>query len=139
MSFPKSATSNQGARNAFLVTGKVEEERIVGLRVLDQPMHCPNDVCLCGLAQRIGLVVGQDHHVLSPISVTLIQEGRHLRNIIDATPQLVRLSNVVNTDEKGFPTARTRRILVPIVRWSTVSKTLTLQRRPGWQGGWLTP
>lgn len=117
----------------------MEEERIVRLRIMNQPMHCPNDVCLCGLAQWIGLVVCQDNHVLSPIPIALVQEGRHRCNIIDATFQLVRLTDIIDTDKEGSPTACTRRILEPIVRWSTMAKTLTLPRRSGRERGWMIP
>ena len=63
------------ARERFLRssdTRVVEEERVVGLGVLDEPVHGAQDVLLGRLAHGVLLVVGQSDHVLA-----LVPKGLH--------------------------------------------------------------
>lgn len=46
------------------LTREMEKQRIVWPRILDEPMHTPQDVGLCRLAQRVSLVFCEGHHVL---------------------------------------------------------------------------
>lgn len=54
------------------LTRVVEEERVVGLSVLNEPVHGAQDVLLSRLAHGILLVVGQSDHVLA-----LVTKGLH--------------------------------------------------------------
>lgn len=53
----------------------MDEERVVGLRVLHQPLHGPKDIGLVGYTHRVLLIVREDDHVLPPIPILLVQKG----------------------------------------------------------------
>ena len=93
------------------LTGVVEEERVVRLVVLDQPMHSAEDVGLGRLAHGVLLVVGQKHHVFTGITKVLIQIGRHVLHIVDAPAQLALLVEIVDSDQKRLPLSGARGIL----------------------------
>ena len=46
----------------------MKEERVVGSRILHQPMHGSQDVLLRRLTHGILLIIGQEHHVLSLVA-----------------------------------------------------------------------
>lgn len=81
------------------VAGKVEEERVVGLSALHQPLHGAYDVGLCGLLHGVGCVVGQDDHVLHLVVVSLDQKGRQIPHVVDAAAQLILLPDVVDSHQ----------------------------------------
>jgi hypothetical protein len=105
--------------------------------IADQPVHGSHDVCFGRLAHRIVLVVGQNHHVFSAISKLVVQETRHSRDIVDATLERVRLSDIIDPDEKGLSRARTVRVLKLVAGGSPVAETLgTLRQRARSGRGW---
>lgn len=94
----------------------MEEKRVVGSSILDQPVHGSQDVLLERLAHGVLLVVGEDDHVLSLVTELLHQVRRHVAHIVDTTPQLAALTKVVDAYEKGFPPAVALRVL-EVVAW----------------------
>lgn len=114
----------------------MEEEGVIGSGVLDEPMHCAQNVLFCWLTHRILLVVSQNDHIISLVSEVLVQKCRHVLHIIDATTQLTSLSKVVDADQKSFPPPCTVRILESISLRSASAKRLHLRRR--WRRGlWI--
>lgn len=87
------------------LTRVVEEERVVGPGILDQPVHGTEDVLLRGLAHGVLLVVGENDHVFPLIAKMLHQVGRHVSDIVDAPSQLAALAKVVDADEQRFSPA----------------------------------
>jgi len=81
----------------------MEEQRIVGLRIFHQPMHCSKNVCFRGLAHRILLVIRQKDHIFSRVPKISIQVCRHILHIIDASSKLTFLTEVIDTNQKRFP------------------------------------
>lgn len=77
----------------------MKEKRVVRLRIFDQPVHCSQYIRLGRNAQWIFLVVGQNNHVLPPIPVSLMEESRHVSNIVDASAKLIRLSDIVDSNQ----------------------------------------
>lgn len=49
----------------------MEEEGVIGLGTLDEPMHGAQNVLLSGLAHLILLVVGEYDHVFPPVAKLL--------------------------------------------------------------------
>lgn len=76
----------------------MNQQRVVWPRPLDQPVHSPQDIGFGRDAQLMLLVVGEDHHVFSPVTMLLMEEHRHIRDIIDAAMQFARLTDVVYAD-----------------------------------------
>jgi hypothetical protein len=62
-------------------------------------MHCTQYIRLSWNAQGILLVVGENNHVLPPIPVPLMEESRHVSDIVDASAKLIRLSEIVDSDQ----------------------------------------
>ena len=110
----------------------MEEERIIRLRVSHQPMHGPQDVGLGWLAHGILLVVCQDDHILPRISEILVQVGGHILDIVDTTPQLTPLVEIIDAYQKRFAPTRTVRVLVRIMLWRPRAKGLSAV---GWRWG----
>jgi len=50
----------------------MEKERVVRSGILDEPMHCPQDVLLRGLAHRVLLVIREDHHIIPLVAEILV-------------------------------------------------------------------
>lgn len=76
----------------------MEEERVVGSSILDQPVHGTKNVLLCGLTHGILLIVGQDDHVFSFITKMFHQISSHVSDIVDTSTQLATLAEVVDTN-----------------------------------------
>lgn len=74
----------------------MNKQRIIRHRILDQPMHRPNNIRLRRLTHRIILIVRQNHHILPTIAVDTVEINRHLRHIVDASFQLVSLPKIVD-------------------------------------------
>ena len=70
-------------------------------------MHGLHDVLFGRLASGVLLVVRQDHHILAFVTESLVQESRHVLDIVDAPSQLPPLAKVINTNQQGlaFPGA----------------------------------
>lgn len=107
----------------------MEEERVVGLSVLHEPMHGAEDVGLGRLAHRVLLVVGKDDHVLSSVAKVLVQIRRHIPNVVDAAPQLPFLAKVVDSNQQGFSLACTVRVLETVSLRRSVPKRHGMARR----------
>lgn len=54
------------------MAGEVNEERVVRLGILDQPVHGSNDIILGWNAHGILLVVGENDHILATITEALV-------------------------------------------------------------------
>lgn len=81
----------------------MNKKRVVRLRFMHQPLHGPNNIRLGRHTLRVLLIISQNHHVLSAIALALVQERRHVRDIIDTPLQLVRLAKVVDPDQESLP------------------------------------
>ena len=82
------------------MAGVVEEQRIVWLSILHEPMHGSQDILLGGLTLGMLLVVRQGHHITWVVGEPLLQEPRHVLDIVDAAAQLSPLTDVVDTDKQ---------------------------------------
>lgn len=80
----------------------MNKQRIIWHRILDQPMHRPNNIRLRRLTQRIILIIRQNHHILPTIAVNIVEENRHLSHVVDASFQLVGLTKVVDANQQRF-------------------------------------
>lgn len=89
----------------------MQEEGIVGLGVLDEPLHGTDDVGLGGLVVGVLLVVGEQDHVLALVIVLVDQEGRQVLDVVDAAAQLALLPKVVDADQQGLATPVALRVL----------------------------
>jgi hypothetical protein len=69
----------------------MEEKRVIGVCVLDQPVHGSKDVLLGWLAHCILLVVCQDDHILARIAKVLVQVCAHVFDIVDTSSKLAAL------------------------------------------------
>lgn len=89
----------------------MEKEGVVGLGVLDQPVHGAQDVGLGGLAHGVLLVIGEKDHVFAGIAEVLVQVGGHVLDVVDASAQLAFLTEVVDADQEGLSLPRAPRVL----------------------------
>jgi uncharacterized membrane protein len=92
-------------------------------------VHCPQDIRLRRLAHRVLLVVGQSDHVLPLVSEEFVQIRAHVLHIVDATPELTPLAEVVDTNEQRFPATITCRVLERVSSRRAVAEVLCA-------GGW---
>lgn len=83
----------------------MEEERIVGLGALDKPVHRTQNILLGWLAHGVLLVIGEYDHVFPPIAKVLHEIGCHVANVVDTSPQLTPLTEVVDTNKEPLPSA----------------------------------
>ena len=58
-----------------VLTGIVEEERIVRSGIFDEPVHGAKDVLFGRLAHRVLLIVGEKNHILSGVSKVRVEIG----------------------------------------------------------------
>lgn len=100
----------------------MEEERVIRLRTLHQPMHCSEDVRLGRLAHGVLLIVREDHHVLSGITEVLIEIGRHVLDIVNAAAQLSFLIEIVDANQQCLPLSCATRILEVVALGRTVTE-----------------
>ena len=84
----------------------MEEQRVIGLSVLDQPVHGPKNVGLSRLAHGILLIISQKNHVLTGITKVLVQIGGHVLDIVDTSAQLALLTKVIDSNQKRLSLAR---------------------------------
>lgn len=89
----------------------MEEERIVRLGILDEPVHSPKNVSLGGLTHGVLLIIRQDNHVFASVSEVLVQVGGHVLDIVDTSAQLALLVEVVDTDQQRLSLAGAARVL----------------------------
>lgn len=112
-----------------MLTRVVEEERVVGPSILDQPVHGTKNVLLCGLAHGVLLVVGENDHILPLIAKLLHQVGRHVPDIVDAPSQLATLAKVVDANEQRFSSARAVGVSKRVTLRCALAKALRPVRR----------
>lgn len=110
----------------------MEEQRVIGTRILDQPVHSPKNVCLGRLAHRVLLVIGQEDHVLASVAEVLVQVGRHVLHIVDTSAQLTFLSEVIDTNQQGLSLTRTAGVLEAVALGSAVTEGDGIAGRGGW-------
>ena len=116
----------------------MNKQRIIRLSIPHQPLHRPENIRLGRNTHRILLIIRKNHHILAPIPELVVQEDRHVGDIVDAPAQLVRLAGVVDADEKGATTACACRVLEVVVRGRAVAEVLGALG--GWWGEvWLAP
>lgn len=102
----------------------MEKERVIGLGVLDQPVHGAQDVLFGRLAHWVLLVVGQGDHVFALVAKSLHQVVGHVLNIIDATSELALLAKVIDTDQERLALAGTVGVLERVSIGSAVAEGL---------------
>lgn len=75
----------------------------------DEPVHCLNNILFGRLAPWVLLIIRQNNHILTLILEPLMQESRHILDIIDTSSQLPTLTEVIDTNQEclAFPRART--------------------------------
>lgn len=111
----------------------MHKKRIIHLRPAHKPSHCPLNVPLGGQTPRIALVVRQNHHVLPPVPLPLRQERRHIRHVVDAPLQLVRLAEVVDPDQESLAPPGAGRVLEVVIWRRAVSEVLGAGGGAGWE------
>jgi hypothetical protein len=100
----------------------VEEERVVRLSILHQPVHRTQDVLLRRLTDGVLLVVCEDDHILPLVPIRLVQERRHVLDVVDASSELSPLPEIVDTNQEGLSSPRAVRVLEGVVLRSTTSE-----------------
>jgi hypothetical protein len=85
----------------------MKKQRIIRLRILDQPMHRPQNISFRRLTHGILLIIRKKNHILTGITKGLVQVRRHVLNIIDTSTQLALLTKVVDADQERFSFAGT--------------------------------
>lgn len=93
----------------------VEEERVVGPGVLDEPVHGAQDVLLGGLGHGVLLIVCENNHVFAAVAKVLREVRCHVAHVVDAAAQLAALAKVVDADEQGLAAAGALRVLERVV------------------------
>ena len=78
-------TTNKRERGEAAPTCIVEEERILRLRILDEPLHPVADVGGGRALVLVDLVIGQHDRVLVPEPVVAVEKPKHVARIIDAS------------------------------------------------------
>ena len=106
----------------------MKEQRIIRPRILNQPMHRPQNILLRRLAHRILQIIRQNHHILPLIPKVLKQVTRHVLDVVDAPAQLAPLPEIVDPDQQRLATARAVRVLEVVVLRRAGAETL---RRAG--------
>jgi hypothetical protein len=101
----------------------VEEERVVGLGVLNEPVHGAQDVLL---------VVGQSDHILALVTKGLHQVVGHVLNIVDATSELALLAKVVDADQESLALAGTVGVLERVAVGCAMAEVLHALWRRRW-------
>lgn len=109
----------------------MDEEGVVRLSILDQPLHGSQDIILRGNTKRVFLIVRQNDHVLPSIATSLVEVSGHVGDIVDASPELIGLPDIVDSDQQRFPSTGTGGILEAIIRGRAPAKGLCLLGRPG--------
>lgn len=106
------------------VTGEVNEEGVVRLSITNKPLHCAENVCLCGNTHGVALVIGENDHVLSAITKSLMQESGHIGDIVDAALERIRLPKIVNADQQRPAATGTSGVLELVIGWCPVAEML---------------
>ena len=110
-------------------TGVVEEESIVWLRVADQPFHGLLHVLLGRNLARVLLIIRQDNHVLPLVAIALVEEPRHVGDVVDAAAQLALLAKVVDADEESLAATAAVGVLESVALRRAAAEGLRALRR----------
>ena len=70
------------------------------------------------------LVVGENDHVFALVVEILDEVGRHVPNVVDATPKLTALAEIVDADEQGFPPTGTSAVLERVILRGSMAEML---------------
>lgn len=100
----------------------MEEQRIVGLRILHQPMHRTKNIRLGRLAHGVLLIIRQNNHVLARIPEVLVQVCGHVLHVIDATAKLTLLVEIIDSNQQSLSLTSTSRVLEVVSLRRTVSE-----------------
>lgn len=114
-------------------TREVQKERIVGLGIRHEPAHGVDDVLLGRLHHGVGLVVGQDDHILALVPMVLDQILRKVLGVVDAAAQFAFLAEIVDTDQECTPLSCAVGVLEGIAGGGSVAELLVARRRR-WAG-----
>lgn len=109
----------------------MEEEGVIGLGVLNKPVHSTQDVGLGRLAHWVLLVIGQNNHVLTGITKGLVQVGRHVLDVVDTPAQLTLLTEIIDTNQQRLSLASASGVLESVILRSAVTEGDGVARR-GW-------
>lgn len=112
----------------------MEEQRIVGLRILNQPVHSAQDIRLGRLAHGVLLIIGKEDHVFARVAEILVQICGHVLDIVNTSAQLTLLAEIVDSDQECLALTSTARVLEAISLRGTVAK----RDRPSWRRGRVT-
>lgn len=110
----------------------MEKERVVWSSIFNQPVHGTQNVLLGGLAHSVLLIVGQYDHVLSLVSEVLVEIGRHVLRVIDASSQLALLTKVVDAYQECLASTSAVGVLEGVALRGAVAEALCL----GWGRCW---
>lgn len=110
----------------------MEEERVVRLGVLNEPVHGAQDVLLGWLTHGVLLVVGQCDHILALVTKGLHQVVGHVLNIVDATSELALLAKVVDADQESLALAGTVGVLERVAVGCAMAEVLHALWRRWW-------
>lgn len=87
----------------------MEQESIIWLSILYQPVHSTQDVLHRRLTRGVLMTVCEDDHILPPVSVDLVQEFKHVFHVVNASGQLSFAPEVVYPNQEGFSAPRWRK------------------------------
>ena len=94
------------------------------MRILDQPVHRSENVCLGWLTHGVLLVVCERDHVLPLVAEELVEICAHVLDVVDATSQLPTLAKVVDTNQQRFPPPVACRVLERVAVGGAVAEVL---------------
>lgn len=97
-------------------------------------MHRPENILFRRLAHGVLLIVSQDDHVIPLVTEIFVQKRRHVLHVIDTTPQLASLAEIVDSDQQSLPSSCAIRVLERIALWRSIPEAL--HARGGWR--WST-
>lgn len=97
-------------------------------------MHGGQDILFGGLTLGVLLVVHQSNHIARVVAESLLQEPRHVLDIVDATSQLPPLTDVVYTDKQCFAFPRAVTVRKRIIETRNAEAVLAGGRRVGGAG-----
>jgi hypothetical protein len=109
----------------------MEEQRIVGLCILDQPVHSAQNIRLGRLAHGVLLVIGEEDHIFASIAKVLVQVCGHVLHIVDTPAKLTLLTEVVDANQQRLALTSAARILEAISLRGTVTERDWGSRRRG--------
>ena len=106
----------------------MEEQRIIRLSILDQPMHRSQHVLLGWNAHRIVLIIRKTDHILPSVAEAGIQVCGHVLDVVDTASKLTLGTEVVDADKQSLPSACTLRVLKVVSLRSSVGESLCAGR-----------